>query len=482
MIFINTIKNSICLFISSIETGDLMSRISEDVSQTRMYIGPAIMYTINLSILIIVVVFNMFRIDTKLTLYTLISLPILSYSIYKVNNKINIKSQKIQKHLSYLSSYVQECFSGIRVIKSCGIEVGTFDKFERITNEHKNKNLSLSKTHALFFPLMILLIGISNIFVVYIGGIRVMEGHITTGVIAEFVIYINMLTWPITSIGWVTSIVQRAAASQTRINEFLNVRPKIVNHNTESLHLEGNIKFKNVTFKYEDTGIEALKQVSFEVKKSSMLGIIGKIGSGKSTIAELLCRFYDVTSGNILIDGKDIKNINLDDFRQSIGYIPQDTFLFSDTIKNNISFGVNKVTIDQIKNIVNKVLLFDTIYNFAKGYDTVIGERGITLSGGQKQRISIGRSILKDPKILILDDCLSSLDTETENTILKNIRTIIQEECTTIIISHRISSVRYSDEIIVLDNGEIIERGTHSKLINKKGYYANLYRKQNDKT
>ncbi|QCX39262.1 ABC transporter ATP-binding protein [Aureibaculum algae] len=458
-------------------TGDLMNRISEDVSKVRMYFGPAIMYTINMITLFVIVISYMLKKDVTLTLYTLVPLPILSISIYFLSREINKRSRIKQETLSKLTSITQEFFSGMNVIKAYGIEKPTFKDFNEVADESKEKNIALYKLQALFFPLMILLIGISNIMVVYIGGIRYLNGLISFGLIAEFIIYVNMLTWPVAVVGWVTSIVQEAEASQKRINEFLNVEPEIQNTIEAPTKIEGKIEFKNVTFTYDDTNTTALRDVSFTLEKGKMLAILGKTGSGKSTIAELIARLYDVDKGEILIDDKPIEQINLTSLRKSIGFVPQEAFLFSDTIANNIKFGNEDAAKEVIENAAKNAHIHDNIEDFSKSYDTYVGERGVTLSGGQKQRISIARAIIKEPEILILDDCLSAVDTETEEIILNNLKTISKDK-TSIIIGHRVSSAKNADLIIVLDKGKIVQKGTHDELFNQKGFYQDIYNQQ----
>lgn len=458
-------------------TGDLMNRISEDVSKVRMYFGPAIMYSINMVVLFIVAIFKMYKIDATLTNYTLLPLPILSLSIYILSQVINKRSTVVQQYLSKLTASAQETFSGIGILKSYGIEYKAMIEFDELTNTAKEKNINLFKAQALFFPLMILLIGLSNVLVIYIGGIRYIEGQISMGVIAEFIIYVNMLTWPVAVVGWVTSIVQQAEASQKRINEFLKHDPEIKNYKTIPSKITGNIEFKNVSFTYDDTNITALKNVSFKIKKGETLAILGNTGSGKSTIINLVARLYDVEYGEVLIDSINIKDINLDNLRQSTGFVPQEAFLFSDTIKNNIKFGDINASDSKIIETAKNAYIHHNIVEFNEGYDTYVGERGVTLSGGQKQRISIARAIIKNPEILIFDDCLSAVDTETEEIILNNLYNISKNK-TTFIVSHRVSSVKNADKIIVLDKGEVIQQGTHNELVNIKGYYKELYEQQ----
>jgi ATP-binding cassette subfamily B protein len=441
-------------------TGDLMNRISEDVSKVRMYFGPAIMYSINMITLFVIVISYMVQIDSTLTLYTLLPLPILSASIYILSRVINNRSRIVQEYLSKLTTFTQEFFSGINVIKAYSIEKFSFKDFDDLANESKEKNISLYKAQALFFPLMVLLIGASNILVIYIGGMRYINGQIESfGVIAEFIIYVNMLTWPVAVVGWVTSIVQQAEASQKRINEFLKVEPEVQNLIDNPTSIGGKIEFKNVSFTYDDTNITALKNISFSIEKGKTLAILGKTGSGKSTIANIIARLYDIKIGEVLIDNKHIKEINLTDLRENIGFVPQEAFLFSDTIKNNIKFGNENAVEDIIKNAAKNAHIHQNIEEFSKSYETFIGERGVTLSGGQKQRISIARALIKNPQILVFDDCLSAVDTETEEIILNNINKVSKDK-TTIIISHRVSSTKNADFIIVLDEGKIIQKGT----------------------
>lgn len=459
-------------------TGDLMNRISEDVSKVRMYVGPALMYSITTITLFIVVVSYMFYKAPILTLYAIAPLPILSIAIYKLSVLINHRTTIVQQYLSKLTTFTQESFSGIAVIKAYGIEPRTNSNFEELAEGSKVKNIDLAKVQALFFPLMMLLIGVSNILVIYIGGTRYINGQIAEfGTIVEFLIYVNMLTWPVAVVGWVTSMVQQAEASQKRINEFLETEPSIQNLVEENTPINGSIQFNNLTFTYPDTGIIALKDVSFSVKPGETLAIIGNTGSGKSTILELIGRLYDVEEGMLKIDNCAIRNLNLEDLRNSIGYVPQDAFLFSDSLRNNIRFGKEKASEEEVIKAAKNAAVHKNIIDFNKGYDTILGERGITLSGGQKQRVSIARAIIKDPKILLLDDCLSAVDTETEEEILQNLNRISKNK-TTIIVSHRISSVKNANKIIVLEEGKIIQQGTHNELVNSDGYYKELYAKQ----
>ncbi|GGG09578.1 ABC transporter ATP-binding protein [Pontibacter amylolyticus] len=458
-------------------TGDLMSRISEDVSRVRMYLGPAIMYGLNLVILFLMVIPYMLSVNVKLTLYTLIPLPILAISIYYVNNIIERKSDEIQRSLSGITTFVQEAFSGIRVLKSFVREDDSHNNFTKASNNYKDKSLELNFVNSLFFPLVLFLVGLSTIITVYIGGQEVMNGSITTGNIAEFIIYVNMLTWPVTSLGWTASLVQRAAASQARINEFLNTKNDIISRANISKPIEGDIVFENVDFVYPDTGIHALKNISFRINHGETLAVIGNTGSGKSTIATLLPRMYDVTSGRILIDGVDVRDYNLESLRSQIGYVPQDVFLFSDSIRNNIGFGLPSITEEQMVQSAKDADVYENIMRFPEQFDTKLGERGITLSGGQKQRVSIARALVREPSILILDDSLSAVDTKTENAILNSLRRIMANR-TSIIISHRVSSVKLADKILVLDDGEIVQHGTHEELIQQQGLYKVLYERQ----
>lgn len=460
-------------------TGDLMNRISEDVSRVRMYLGPAIMYTINLIVLFIMVVSTMISVNAELTAYVLTPLPVLSVLIYWVSRKINQRSERVQAKLSDLSTFVQEAFSGIRVIKAYNRLPEREHEFAVHSNDYKGTSLELVKVNALFMPTMILLIGLSTILTIYIGGRLTIAGVVSPGNIAEFVIYVNMLTWPVASVGWVTSLVQRAAASQKRINEFLQTENDIESPTEQAFETAGHIRFENVSFTYPDSGVVALSDVSFEVEQGKSLAIVGHTGSGKSTIANLLCRLYDVDNGSIRIDGIDLREINLDDYRDSIGYVPQEVFLFSDTISNNISFSTGIADSDEnaVQQAARDAEVYSNIAEFPEGFDTRVGERGITLSGGQKQRISIARAIVKQPRILVFDDCLSAVDTETEERILQNLKRIMEGK-TTIIISHRVSSVKHCDEIIVLDDGKIAERGTHAELIENQGVYNDIHEQQ----
>ncbi|MFD2162620.1 ABC transporter ATP-binding protein [Paradesertivirga mongoliensis] len=459
-------------------TGDLMNRVTEDVSRVRMYVGPAIMYTINTVVLFLLVIIAMISVNLKLAIYSLLPLPILALTIYYVHNIINQRSEKIQERLSKLSGFVQETFSGIRVIKAYVRENDIKEKFAAESNSYKKDSLALVQVQATFFPAMLLLVGLSTIVTVYIGGIEVMNGTITSGNIAEFIVYVNQLTFPVTSLGWVTSLVQRAAASQKRINEFLHTRPEISYSSNTRFELKGQVEFKNVSFVYPDTGIKALDNVSFEVKPGEFLAIIGRTGSGKSTLANLLMRMYDSDSGEIKIDGQTITELNLNHFRSQVGFVPQEVFLFSDTIANNIAFGESsKTELDKIEQAAKDAAVYNNIAEFDEGFDTMIGERGITLSGGQKQRVSIARALIKNPRLLIFDDCLSAIDTKTEEEILSNLGKNLDGK-TSIIIAHRVSTIKNADKIVVLDKGQIVEQGTHKSLLKANGIYKDMYEKQ----
>lgn len=460
-------------------TGDLMNRISEDVSRVRMYLGPGIMYTANLVVLFVMILIQMFRINPELSVYVLIPLPLMAILVYVVSVRINRQSEKVQSQQSTLTTHAQEAFSGIRVLKTYGKEAESAKDFKKESEEYKNRVLRVVKTEALFHPIIALLIGLSTVLTIFMGGIFVMNGKISIGTIPEFLFYVNMLTWPFASVGWVTSLIQRAAASQERINEFLHAETEIKNENPVSHDINGKIEFKNVTFVYPDSGITALKNVNITVNEGETLAVIGKTGSGKSTLAALINRLYDATSGEILIDEKPIRQANLDSLRSNIGYVPQEVFLFSDTISNNISFGLKEIEInkERIEQAAREAAIYSNIVEFKDGFETVIGERGITLSGGQKQRISIARAIIRNPKILVFDDCLSAVDTETEDEILRHLKRIMKGR-SSVIISHRVSSVKHADKILVLHHGEVVEEGSHLSLLDKKGYYFDIYRKQ----
>ena len=464
-------------FFRTHNTGDLMARISEDVSNVRMYVGPALMYGINLIVLFILVISYMITVNAKLTLYVLLPLPLLSVSIYIVNSIMMKRSQEIQKQLSALSTYVQEAFSGIRVIKSFVQEKHSFTNFKAEAEDFKDKSLRLAKVDAFFYPVIVLLIGISNILVIFVGGKEIMNGNLTPGNITEFILYVNMLTWPVMALGWTTSQIQRAASSQNRINEFLEVKNTLVSDKNVEKPLDGIITFKNVGFIYPDSGIQAIENFDLEIKHGESVAILGTTGSGKSTLAHLLCRLYDPTEGEILVDGIPLRDYNVHEYRRQLGYVPQDVFLFSDSIANNVRFGSVDMPQERIERAVTDADLLRNIQDFPEGFDTRLGERGITLSGGQKQRLSIARAIARDPKILILDDCLSAVDTNTENIILTNLKRIMDER-TSVIISHRVSSAKLADKIVVLDEGKIVEQGTHTDLMAKNGAYKELYEKQ----
>jgi ATP-binding cassette subfamily B protein len=458
-------------------TGDMMARISEDVSKVRMFLGPATMYPINMISLFALVMYNMFSINVKLSLFVLAPLPIMSISIFFISKIIHSKSEKVQKQLSLLSTISQESFSGIRILKSFVNEKMNFKLFNTETDEYLKRNVSLARTNAAFFPFMLLLIGLSTLLTIYVGGTEAIAGNITTGNIAEFIIYVNMLTWPMASIGWVTSIIQRAAASQKRINEFLNTKIEVDDGNIEEPIL-GEIVFDNVSFKYPDSNINALSNISFKIEKGKSVAIVGRTGSGKSTIIQLLTRMYKSSEGLIKIDQKPIRDYNVKSLRSAISLVPQEALLFSDTISNNISFGTDKNTSqEEIEDVAKKAAIHENIMSFPAQYSTKIGERGVTLSGGQKQRISIARAFIKPSSILIFDDCLSAVDNETEEQILKEIKKKNQNK-TSLVVSHRLSSIQHVDEIIVLENGKIIEKGTHEELIQNKKVYFDMYEQQ----
>jgi len=458
-------------------TGDLMSRITEDVNKVRMYLGPAILYFINLVTLFVFVIYSMLEVSVELSLYVLAPLPFLSLSIYYVSSLINKRSSIIQQQLAKLNSISQEVYSGIRVVKSY-VQSGPMSRFfSTQSQDYMDKSMDLARINALFFPLMMLLVGASTILTVYIGGLQVANGSVTPGNIAEFVIYVNMLTWPVTAIGWIASIIQQAAASQKRINEFLKTPSAIESPVVNPVPIKGAIRFNKVHFTYPDTGIKAINDISFELKPGEKMAIIGRTGSGKTTLADLLLRMYDVTKGKILIDGKDIKNINLHHLRSNIGYVPQDNFLFSDTITKNIAFGKKEATQEEVEQYAKYAAVYEDIQGLNKGFNTLVGERGVTLSGGQKQRISIARALIKQPDIIVMDDCLSAVDTNTEAQILGYFNQYLQDK-TAIIITHRIYAHLRFDKIIVLEDGQIVEEGLHEDLLNNKGYYFDLYEKQ----
>ena len=467
------------IFYKKNRTGDLMNRISEDVSKVRMYYGPVLMYGTNAVVLFVIIIFYMYSVAPKLTIYSLIPLPILSVFIYRISNLINKKSTLVQESLSDLSTYSQESFSGISVLKSFNIQDIILNKFDKYAFNSFKNSLSLAKIQAWFFPIILFLIGLSNLIVIYIGGKEFIDGNIEIGVIAEFIIYVNMLTWPVTLVGWVTSIVKQAEASQKRINEFLDSKTTLRN-GTFRLGDNKNkdITFKNVSFKYDQTGIEIFKSFNLKIRSGQTLGVVGKVGSGKTSLVDLISRIYDPKKGDIFIGDKNIKSIEISKLRSLISYVPQNNFLFSESIKNNIEFGNPYSSIDDITNAAKLAEVDLEIEKFENGYNTILGERGVTLSGGQAQRISIARSFIKDSEIYLFDDCFSSLDSDTEDRILKNLKNNFKNK-TLIIISHRISCVKDADNIIVLDNGKIIQSGSHNQLLKNKGYYKDLYLKQN---
>jgi ATP-binding cassette subfamily B multidrug efflux pump len=458
-------------------TGDLLNRVTEDVTRVRMYLGPGIMYTINTVTIFIIAICFMVTVNMRLTIFSVLPLPILAFTIYYVNSIINFRSEKIQQRLSALSSFVQENFSGIRVIKSYVREDFVRENFAEESESYKTHSMALVKVQAMFYPLMLLLVGLSNVIVIYVGGAEVMKGNITPGNIAEFIVYLNLLTFPVMALGWVTSLIQRAAASQKRINEFLDQKPEIISPNAAPRVIQGRISFENVSFTYPDTGIQALKNVSFTIDPGQMVAIIGRTGSGKSTIANLIMRMYDTTDGSIAIDHIPVEQLNLDSYRSQIGFVPQEVFLFSDTIANNIAFSADKLDMPKIEQAARDAAVHSNIIELEKGFETLIGERGVTLSGGQKQRVSIARAIMKHPQILIFDDCLSAVDTKTEEEILRNLGGIMRGK-TSIIIAHRISTIKNADKILVMDDGKIVEHGTHDELMERRRIYFELYEKQ----
>ena len=460
-------------------TGDLMNRISEDVSQVRMYLGPGLMYTINLAILSVMAIYTMMQINVSLTLIVLIPLPIMSVMIYKVSSKMNALSKLVQKEQSLLSTIVQETFSGIRVIKAYLRELEMQEKFDASSDMYKERTMKQVRVNALFMPTIVFLIGLSTLLAIYYGGLLTYSNKITPGDIVAFIFYINMLTWPFASVGWVTSIIQRASASQERINEFLKIQPAIINPTEVPFPQINTLEFKNVTFSYEDSDVPVLDEVSFSFKAGEKIGFIGRTGSGKSTLLNVLLRQFDPTSGKVLVNGQDLKTIHLDDYRKQVGVVPQEVFLFSDTIKNNIAFGVtdHEVTEAELIEVTKQAHVYHNIEAFPDKFDTLLGERGVNLSGGQKQRVSIARALIRKPHMLVLDDCLSAVDTETEDVILKAVEESSLDRIT-VIVSHRISSLRFVDRIYVLDAGKIIEYGTHDDLIQRGGLYREMYEKQ----
>ena len=459
-------------------TGDLMNRISEDVSRTRMYFGPVLMYGTNAIVLFIIIISYMFTIEPKLTLYTLIPLPFLSIIIYKISNVINIKSTKVQESLSDLSSHSQQSFSGISILKSFNIQKLVYHQFDKLSIISFKNNLSLAKIQAWFFPLIIFLIGLSNLIVIYIGGNLYINGAIEIGVVAEFLIYVNMLTWPVTLVGWVTATVKQAEASQKRINEFLNERSD-VKDGVETLKLNKvfDVNFKNVDFTYKKTGIKVFESFNLKITKGEKLGIIGNVGSGKTTLLDLISRVYDPDNGAISFENNIIKDFKAEDIRSKVSYVPQNNFLFSESIKDNIGLGNINANLDKIIDAAKRSEIHDEIEKFKNSYQTILGERGVTLSGGQVQRVSISRAFLKDAYIYLFDDCFSSLDSDTEEKLISNLHKSFKEK-TVVIVSHRLSCLKYSDRIIVLEDGKIIQEGNHSKLIEIEGYYKDLYYKQ----
>ena len=459
-------------------TGDLMNRISEDVSRTRMYFGPVLMYGTNAIVLFVVIISYMFTIEPKLTLYTLIPLPVLSIIIYKISNIINLKSTKVQESLSDLSSHSQESFSGISILKSFNIQKLVYNQFDKLSYISFKNNLSLAKVQAWFFPLIIFLIGLSNLIVIYIGGNLYINGRIEIGVVAEFLIYVNMLTWPVTLVGWVTATIKQAEASQKRINEFLNEKSN-VKDGSKSLNLNKvvDVKFQNINFTYKKTGIKVFELFNLKITKGEKLGIIGSVGSGKTTLLDLIARVYDPNKGEITFDNNNIKDYKAEDIRSKVSYVPQNNFLFSESIEKNIGFGNINADLNKIIDAAKGSQIHDEIEKFKNGYQTVLGERGVTLSGGQVQRVSIARSFLKNSSIYLFDDCFSSLDSDTEEKLISNLNRSFKDE-TIIIVSHRLSCLKYSDRIIVLQDGKIIQEGNHSKLIDTEGYYKDLYYKQ----
>jgi ATP-binding cassette, subfamily B, multidrug efflux pump len=462
-------------FYKNNRTGDLMNRISEDVGKVRMYVGPAFMYSINTVTLFIIVISYMISIAPELTLYTLLPLPILSVTIYKLSRIINQKSILVQEMLSKMSSFAQESFSGIAVIKSYNLQKQSILGFSNLASESYDKNMDLVKVQAWFFPLMVLLIGCSNLIVIYVGGNQYINGEIEIGVLAEFIIYVNMLTWPVAVVGWITSIVQQAEASQKRINVFLKEQPEIESGKGVNISaIQGSLEFKKVSLSYPETGITAIDNISLRIPAGSTLGIIGNIGSGKSTLLDLILRLYDPTSGSITLDGHNLKDFTLTELRSAIGYVPQNAFLFSESIEDNIRFGSPKASIEEIQKMAKNAAVHNNIVKFKEGYKTLLGERGVTLSGGQIQRVSIARALIKDPQVLLLDDCLSAVDTDTEEEILKNLKSLTKDK-TTLIVSHRISSLKHADQIIVFENGKIVQQGRHLDLIEVEGYYKELF-------
>ncbi|MGA0154629.1 MAG: ABC transporter ATP-binding protein [Flavobacteriaceae bacterium] len=476
-VFIHYLKLSLNFYKKN-RVGDLMNRLSEDVSQVRMYAGPAIMYGLQTLTLFLILIPLMFIKAPMLAFYTVLPFPVLSVLIYSISKRIHQRSTAVQVFLSTLSTFTQERFSGIAVVKAYGLERQIDQDIRQLSVEGKETAMHLAKINAWFFPLMLLLIGASNIIVMYVGGQMYIDGSIdSVGLIAEFILYVNMLTWPVTVVGWLTSIIQRAEASQERINDFLNTAPDLVSGTRSLEHINGKLSFENVCLTYEDTEIEALKQVNFSVNPGETLAILGKTGSGKSSIVDLATRLLDPSNGRVLLDDIDLKDFDLSQLRTAIGAVPQDSFLFSETIKANIKFGYKEATEEQIIEAAKMADVHDNILSFPKGYDTLLGERGISLSGGQKQRVAIARALIKDAKIYIFDDCLSAVDTETEEVILEHIKRLTKNK-TTIIVSHRISTIKHADRILVLDKGRVVQEGSHTKLVEEDGFYRHLYQEQ----
>ena len=459
-------------------TGDLMNRISEDVGRVRMYVGPAIMYSINLLVMFVLVIWAMYSVNARLATFVLIPLPVMSMLVYYVHDRINRKSEAVQEKLSDLSTFVQEAFSGIRLIKAYAREKQYLGAYKQQTEAYSNLSMELVKVNAMFMPTMLLLVGVSTILTIYVGGLEVIKGNITVGNIAEFVIYVNMLTWPVASLGWVISIIQRAAASQQRLNEFLKEEPGIVSGDLPCKHIEGNLEFRNVSVKYDADRNFALENVSFKISVGESVGVIGRTGSGKSTLVNVLLRLVDPVNGEVLIDGQPLRSLHLDDYRKQIGCVPQDVFLFSDTIKENIAFGLEgKVEEKAVEEAARAAVVYDNIVQFPLKFDTMVGERGITLSGGQKQRVSIARAIIRNPDVLIFDDCLSAVDTITEGKILSNLTNIMKGK-TSVLVSHRVATVKACNRILVLEEGRLAEEGTHESLLARNGLYRQLFELQ----
>jgi len=464
-------------FYKNNRTGDLMNRISEDVSKVRMYFGPALMYSINTLSLFVIVISYMISVAPMLTLYALTPLPLLSLAIYQLSKSIHKRSTIVQEYLSKLSAFTQEMFSGIGVIKANAIEPTSNKKMGTLAFESMTKNMHLVQVQAWFFPLMILLIGLSNILVILIGGMQFINGQIELGTLAEFIVYINMLTWPVATVGWVTSIIQQAEASQKRINEFLGQEPEIVNPKGGKEIQSHSIEFENVYFSYNNAREEAIKNISFRLESGKTLAILGRTGCGKTTLLQLITRMYDVNSGVVKVGGVDVRKLDLIKLRKNIGAVPQEAFLFSDTLENNIRFGNAESTKNEVEFAAKQAAIHNSIINFSKGYQTIVGERGVSLSGGQKQRMSIARALVKQPEILLFDDSFSAVDTKTEEIILGNLKSM-PFQSTTVVVCHRVSSAKNADYILVMDEGSIVQNGTHEELVNTPGHYAELCRKQ----